>query len=495
MVRLHSVGRFELWLDEIHSLLNSAAHRAQFEALPEGVALGAAWALDRLGPDSTPAAVWRDLRADSHPPLYFLILNAWRRLAGDGEFALRLPALLFSVLSLVPLALTFRALGRPWVGILAAAILALCHAHIGMGQQARQYSLALLWTTTCLWLTARMMNRPSDGAPRGLAVHCVLLGACMLGAVLTHYFAALALAGLGLYVICAARGPARIGWLAAAIGAAGAFAVLWGPSLVAQWSFIRAQDWLIDPAGDHTRRTLLRAATLPARLMFFREMAAWGGAWIWFEAGLGVGVVAAALLVAVRRRAVEAWAPAAWYVSCVTVLVVLDLATGKELLTHARYGVIALPGLVGLLAGAIGRLSRRAIAVWCALLGLAFFVTLDLPATENPATRKLVAALRTGAPSGRDVLVFDGTNWVGRWGWNNYLVVMHYLQPPPCDVMVINESPDERVRAALAGYDSIFVVRPGGDPPENWSPTTHRPGGRSPQIAGIGFLYRFVRGP
>jgi uncharacterized membrane protein len=494
-LRLYSLGRFELWLDEIHSLLNSAAHRARFEALPEGVVLGEAWALDRLGEDSTPAAVWRDLRADTHPPLYFMVLNGWRRVAGDGEVALRLPALLFSVLSLVPLALAFRVSGRPGVGILAALLLALCHAHIEMGQQARQYSLALLWTTTCLWFTARIVNRPSNSAPRGLVRDCVLLGACMLGAVLTHYFAALPLAGLGLYVVCAARGTARVGWLAAAVAAGSAFAVLWGPSLVAQSTFIRAQDWLTDPADDHVRRTVLRAATLPARLMFFREMAAWGGSWIWFESILGVAIVAAAVIGVIRRRAAEAWAPTAWYVVCVAVLVVLDLATGKELLTHSRYGVIALPGLIGLLAGAIGRLSRRWIGVCATLLGLAFFFTLELPATQNPSTRKLIAALRTGAPSARDVLVFDGTNWVGRWGWNNYLVVMHYLQPPPCDVMVINATPGAEVRSALAGYDSIFVVRPGGDPPENWTPATHRPGGRSAQVAGIGFLYRFVRGP
>lgn len=492
-LRLYSLGRFELWLDEIHSLLNSAAHRAKFEALPEGAVLGDAWMLDRLGPDSTPAAVWRDLRADSHPPLYFVILNVWRRVAGDGEFWLRVPAALFSVLSLIPLALAFRAFGRPWVGILAAAVLALCHAHIEMGQQARQYSLALLWTTLCLWLTARVVNRATGEPARRLVMDCTLLGVCVLGALLTHYFTALALAGLGLHVIGVARGAARTGWLAAALIAAGAFAGLWAPSLFAQWSFIRSQDWLTDPAGDHVRRTLLRAAALPIRLMFFRGLPDWSGAGIWIEAALGAALVAAALTIVRRRRVAESWAPAAWYGACVLTLLVLDLASGKELLSHVRYGVVALPGLVGLIAAAIGSLSRRGITVGGLVLGLAFLLTLELPATDNPATRQVVAALQPAATA-RDVLVFDGTNWVGRWGWNNYLLVMHYLQPPPCDVMVINGPPDASVRAALAEYDSIFVVRPGGDPPENWTPATHRPGTRSPYAAGIGFVYRFLRG-
>ena len=58
---------------------------------------------------------------DVHPPLYYLALQAWRLLAGDGEYALRFLSLWFGVL-LVPLAYRLgRAVLSPVAGLLAAS--------------------------------------------------------------------------------------------------------------------------------------------------------------------------------------------------------------------------------------------------------------------------------------------------------------------------------------------------------------------------------------
>ena len=101
LVRVARLGEQEFWLDELHSLLNSAAHRADFEALPYGQILHDVPRYSDLDADSTLPAVWRGMRGDSHPPLYFVLLRAWRGLAGDGEFLTRLPSALLSVLAIV----------------------------------------------------------------------------------------------------------------------------------------------------------------------------------------------------------------------------------------------------------------------------------------------------------------------------------------------------------------------------------------------------------
>src|SRR5215510_4982778 len=40
------------------------------------------------------------VRSDVHPPLYFLLLDGWSLVAGDSQFALRLPSVLMGILAL-----------------------------------------------------------------------------------------------------------------------------------------------------------------------------------------------------------------------------------------------------------------------------------------------------------------------------------------------------------------------------------------------------------
>src|SRR5688572_22137989 len=43
------------------------------------------------------------VRADVHPPLYFILLDGWSLLAGESQFALRLPSALMGILALAGL--------------------------------------------------------------------------------------------------------------------------------------------------------------------------------------------------------------------------------------------------------------------------------------------------------------------------------------------------------------------------------------------------------
>jgi mannosyltransferase len=89
-----------------------------------------------------------DLLENVHGPLYSLILNTWCSLAGDSEWALRVPSFVFGV-AVVPVLAWFAArwLGRdtaPWAAWLAAGSPFL----VWYSQEARNYALLIL--CTCL---------------------------------------------------------------------------------------------------------------------------------------------------------------------------------------------------------------------------------------------------------------------------------------------------------------------------------------------------------
>jgi hypothetical protein len=53
----------------------------------------------------TMASAITDIVTDVHPPAYFLMMSGWQKIFGDSEIALRLPSVLFSLLTLVALSM------------------------------------------------------------------------------------------------------------------------------------------------------------------------------------------------------------------------------------------------------------------------------------------------------------------------------------------------------------------------------------------------------
>src|SRR5512135_2186878 len=86
---------------------------------------------------------------DTHPPLYYWLLNPWMLITGPSEFAIRFPSLMFGVIAV---ALVYR-LGRQLserfpllVATRAALLLATSRFHIWWSQEIRMYSLATMWS-------------------------------------------------------------------------------------------------------------------------------------------------------------------------------------------------------------------------------------------------------------------------------------------------------------------------------------------------------------
>ena len=146
---------------------------------------------------------WKDIfsvlaAADSHPPLYYVLIKAWAGLAGTGEAALRAPSAVLSTLSvLLTYLLMLRVAPEP-ASLLSALLVAVSPFDIMAGQEARMYPLlsALAVGSTL----ALVMSVERESALRWAAY--VLLATLM---VYTHYLGALVLLAHGAWVVGFAR--------------------------------------------------------------------------------------------------------------------------------------------------------------------------------------------------------------------------------------------------------------------------------------------------
>jgi mannosyltransferase len=91
-----------------------------------------------------------------NPPLYYSLIHVWIRLAGDSEFSLRMPSVIFGVLSILMIYKTARLMAGRDVGLLAAMILALNRFHVHYSQEARIYALLVFLTLLSFYYFIRL---------------------------------------------------------------------------------------------------------------------------------------------------------------------------------------------------------------------------------------------------------------------------------------------------------------------------------------------------
>jgi 4-amino-4-deoxy-L-arabinose transferase-like glycosyltransferase len=129
----------------------------------------------------------------SHPPLFILLLHAWRSV-GTSEFALRVPSILAGM---VFCWITFRWLGLlfkesvAWMGFVFLLFLP---SSIDLSTEVRQYALLLAFTMGSAYLLERALAKNS-------ALIMLFSGVCLWLAILSQYSAFLFAATLGVYAI------------------------------------------------------------------------------------------------------------------------------------------------------------------------------------------------------------------------------------------------------------------------------------------------------
>jgi len=156
-----------------------------------------------------------------HPPLYFALLQAWMALAGASEFAVRFGSLCCGVL-LVPLAFVVgRRLFSARAGLLAALLTALSPFLVYYSQEARPYIHPTFFALLAFYLFLRALDghRWTDWA---------WYAAVTLVAVNLHYYAALATAAQGLYLLLRGRALRRqlVRWFVVMLAVAALYAPL-----------------------------------------------------------------------------------------------------------------------------------------------------------------------------------------------------------------------------------------------------------------------------
>jgi len=137
---------------------------------------------DRSFPDLLPQITG----GDPNMSLYYVLLNLWRRMFGDSEFALRSMSALAGAGAVVAVYVLGTRLFSRRTGTFAALLLAVSPFMIQYAQTARGYTLvAFLVTLSCHFFVCELA-RPSVG----VRVAYVLVS---VAAVYVHYFAALVL--------------------------------------------------------------------------------------------------------------------------------------------------------------------------------------------------------------------------------------------------------------------------------------------------------------
>ncbi len=139
-----------------------------------------------------------------HPPLYYLVARVTVALFGGSDLALRLPSLVFGLLSIALIRPLGRRLGAPpAVVLLAATLVAVHHWHVFYSQQARAYALFCLLTMLLLLWAAR--------AGSGTVTRSRLLAGFALAALLvyTHYVGAVFVAAIAVALAVRESSAAR----------------------------------------------------------------------------------------------------------------------------------------------------------------------------------------------------------------------------------------------------------------------------------------------
>jgi uncharacterized membrane protein len=172
--------------------------------------------------NSLTAALAR-VRADVHPPLYFLALDGWVMLAGESIFVVRLLSALFGMIGL---AMTY-AVGVQWfdrrMALIALIVLATHSFFVYYTREARMYTLLLALAAFSTFTYTRWLRRPTiwRSGIYGLSMALLLY---------THYLGVLLMLTQLIHLLVIYRQPRYfLPYLLAAL-----LYIPWVPALLAQ---------------------------------------------------------------------------------------------------------------------------------------------------------------------------------------------------------------------------------------------------------------------
>jgi len=153
--------------------------------------------------------------SESTPPLYYAIAWVWSRVFGHGEVGLRSLSALAGTLFIPVAYAAGRELASRRTALVIAALATFNPLLIWYSQEARSYSLLVLFGGLSFWLFVRELREPRDRT-------LVLWTVASALAIATHYFAAFVVIPEAIWLLLAARDRRRPGIAIAVLVAVGA---------------------------------------------------------------------------------------------------------------------------------------------------------------------------------------------------------------------------------------------------------------------------------
>jgi len=414
-LRVALLDRQGLWADELFSLAIATGHSLEHPAaeadptqgdyVEAPTALPASAFRRYLEHENPPAGFRRVVRAvrlsDTSPPLYYLLLNGWTRLAGVSDASIRLLSVLWALASIPVLWLIARRVAGEAAALPAVVLFAVNPLGLYHSVEGRMYALGPFLVVSLVALTLALGTR---NAKLWLVGPWAALSAVAL---LTHYFLCF------VWIACVswlAITPTRIRrtWLAGGVVITALLVLPWYavmPETLDRWRV--TWYWLYTPIS------LRQALSAPFWLVWtFLSGQVFGASPTRFQwlAAFAFGVVAVALGLGLGRRLFSGerglvWL---WVVAASTGPVVFDLLRGTNTSAIPRYALAGLPGVLILAAVGLSRLQLggRVVVLLAILLAWSSGVRaiLHLPSLQYDPYREVAANLNATV-TGEDLVL------------------------------------------------------------------------------------------
>lgn len=177
------------------------------------------WGLSTYG-DGFAGVLWHFNREGIgvHPPGYYLLIHVVTEYLGESEWALRFPSALAGLLSVLATYLLGRRLYSRREGLMAALLMAVLWTPVYYSQEARMYSLLLLFTTLATYFWVSILRSLDRGKrPRLAEVFGYVLAAAV--ASYLHYFGFYLVALQGLWTLVVyVRSPRALAYTSVVYG-------------------------------------------------------------------------------------------------------------------------------------------------------------------------------------------------------------------------------------------------------------------------------------
>lgn len=140
-------------------------------------------------------------RSDVHPPGYQILLYFAIKFLGDSEFWLRFPSAIAGIISILFIYLIGKKIYSEWEGLISAGLMAILWFPIYYSQEARVYSLLLLFSILSFYFWIIILERAKDGKIDFINSFFFVLSASIISYL--HYFGLLfiILQGTGTFLI------------------------------------------------------------------------------------------------------------------------------------------------------------------------------------------------------------------------------------------------------------------------------------------------------